>query len=256
VAFTGGMAIGEKWAGNADSEDHWRDTMVKVTGPLAASVQSAFTSQWANAVGEILVGDAFYPTPPASGDPAGQDVTLHLGVASSPNSDTHPLRIVFTQTFLAARKTLYITTPYFVPDRIMREAVAKRARSGVDVRLLLPDEHTDAKPIRQATHSYLEELLEAGVRVYEYQPTMIHTKHVVVDGQWSVVGSANMDIRSKEINDENVLGILDAGFARELEATFLDDLKHTEEIRLDAWRKRGPFKRVLERTCRLFVEQY
>lgn len=256
VAFTGGMAVGDKWLGNADTEEHWRDTMVKVTGPLAATLQSAFTGAWAHAAGEILVGEKFYPTEPPAADAGGEPVTMHLGVASAPSSDSHPLRVVFTQTFLSARKTLYITTPYFVPDHVVREAVAKRARSGVDVRILLPDEHTDAKPIRHTTHSYMEELMEAGVRIYEYQPTMMHTKHVVVDGRWSVVGSANMDIRSKELNEENVLGILDAGFARELEATFLKDLEKSQEIRLDEWRRRGVFKRFLERTCRLFAEQY
>jgi cardiolipin synthase len=256
VAFTGGMAVGDKWLGNADSEEHWRDSMVRVTGPLAATVQSAFTGCWAHAAGEILVGEKFYPTLPVPADPVAEPVLMHMGVASAPSSESHPLRVVFIQTFLSAQKSLYITTPYFVPDQVVREAVAKRARSGVDVRILLPDEHTDAKPIRHTTHSYLQDLLEAGVRVYEYQPTMMHTKHVVVDGRWSVVGSANMDIRSKELNEENVLGILDAGFARELEKTFFADLEKSTEIRLQEWKKRGLFKRFLERTCRLFAEQY
>ena len=257
TAFTGGIAIGDKWLGNADNEEHWRDTMVKVTGPLAATVQSAFTATWAYAAGEILVGEPFYPPlPPARADPSAAPALLHMGVASAPSSDDHPLRILFMQTFLAARKSLYIATPYFVPDRVVREAVAKKAREGVDVRILLPDEHTDALPIRQTTHSYMQELLEAGVRIYEYQPTMIHTKHVVVDGRWVVVGSANMDVRSKELNHENVLGILDAEFGRIVEETFLEDLKQAEEIKLEEWRKRGVFKRLLERTCRVFAEQY
>jgi cardiolipin synthase len=256
VAFTGGMAVGDKWLGNADSEEHWRDSMVRVTGPLAATVQSAFTGAWAHAAGEILVGETFYPTQPVPADPVAEPVMLHVGVASAPSSESHPLRLVFTQTFESAQKTLYITTPYFVPDHVVREAVAEKARSGVDVRILLPDEHTDAKPIRQTTHSYTQELLEAGVRVYEYQPTMMHTKHVVVDGVWSVVGSANMDIRSKELNEENVIGILDAGFARELEKTFFADLEKATEIHLEEWKKRGLFKRFLERSCRLFAEQY
>lgn len=257
TAFTGGIAIGDKWLGNADSEEHWRDTMVKVTGPLAATVQSAFTAPWAHAAGEILVGEPFYPPrPAAAADLSAAPALLHMGVASAPSSDDHPLRVLFMQTFLAARKSLYIATPYFVPDRVMREAVAKKAREGVDVRILLPDEHTDAMPIRQTTHSYMQELLEAGVRMYEYQPTMMHTKHVVVDGLWVVVGSANMDVRSKELNDENVLGILDADFGRVVEATFLEDLKQAEEIKLEEWRKRGVFKRLLERTCRVFAEQY
>ena len=253
IAYTGGMAIADKWLGNADSEEHWRDSMVRVTGPPAASIQSAFAAPWAHSAGEILVGETFYPT---LDDSTGSGAIRTVGVMSAPTSDHHPLRLLFMQTFLAARRTLYITTPYFVPDRVLREAVAAKARSGVDVRILLPDEHTDAFPIRQTTHSYLGELLEAGVRAYEYQPTMMHAKHVVVDGVWSVVGSPNMDIRSKELNEENVLCVLDPELGARLDETFRRDLARSEEITLDKWRRRGWPKRVMERGFRLFAEQY
>jgi cardiolipin synthase len=256
VAFTGGMAVGDKWLGNADTEESWRDTMVRVDGPFATTVQSSFAAPWAHTAGEMLVGDTFYPPFPPVPIAPGQAAVQHTGVASTPAPEHHPLRLFFMQTFLSARKTLYITTPYFVPDAVMRAAVAKKARSGVDVRILLPDEHTDAKPIRQTTHSYLEELLEAGVKVYEYQPTMMHAKHVVVDGKWVVVGSANMDIRSKELNDENVVGILDPVLGAEMDRLFLKDLEKAEQIHLEKWKERGPFKRLMERTCRLFAEQY
>src|SRR5439155_14884603 len=137
-----------------------------------------------------------------------------------------------------------------------RRVAVERARAGVDVRLLLPDDHTDAKPIRLASQNYYEEMLESGVHVYEYQGTMMHTKAVVVDGQWSIVGSPNMDIRSKELNMENVLGVLDAGFASELEATFRKDLAKSREIKLQEWRQRSWWQRLLERVCALFEEQY
>jgi cardiolipin synthase len=253
VAFTGGMAVGDKWLGDADSKEHWRDTMVKVTGPPAASLQSAFAPLWAYASGEILVGRAFFRLDNVEGDQGG---LLHTGLASSPSSEDHPLRLFFAQSFAAARQRLYITTPYFVPDASTRRLAEERARAGVDVRILLPDEHTDAKPIRLSSHYYYEEMMDAGIRVYEYQSTMMHSKHVVVDGKWSIVGSANMDIRSKELNMENVLGILDAGFAAEMEATFLEDLKKSREIRPDEWRRRGPWERFKERVCAMFEEQY
>jgi cardiolipin synthase len=256
VAFTGGMAIGDKWLGNADTDESWRDSMVRVTGPFASTVQTAFAAPWSHTAGEILVGEKFYPPYPPEPIVPGRGPVRHMGIASSPSADHHPLSTFFIQTFLSARKTLYITTPYFVPDKTMREAVAKKARSGVDVRLLLPDEHTDAMPIRQTTHKYLEELLEAGVKVYEYQTSMMHTKHVVVDGTWVVVGSANMDIRSKELNHENILGILDPALGAQMNAVFLEDLKHAEEIHLEQWRKRGVFKKLWERACSLFAEQY
>jgi len=253
VGFTGGAAVGDKWLGDADTEEHWRDTMVKVTGPPAASLQSAFAQLWAYASGELLAGPAFFRPDNVEGDAGG---LLHTGLASSPSSEDHPLRLFFIQSFAAARRRLYITTPYFVTDGSTRRVVEERARAGVDVRILLPNEHTDAKPIRFASHRYFDELLEAGVRIYEYQPTMMHTKHVIVDGRWSIVGSANMDIRSKELNMENVLGVLDAGFAAELEAAFASDLRKAKEIRLDEWRRRGRTQRVLERVCALFAEQY
>ena len=131
-----------------------------------------------------------------------------------------------------------------------------RARAGVDVRLLLPGEHTDAKPIQWASHSYFEELLAAGVRIYEYRPTFMHAKHVVVDSAWVVVGSANMDVQSKELNEENVLGILDAPFAAQVERSFFADLERSNEIRLEDWRKRGWGQRILERVSVLLEEQF
>jgi cardiolipin synthase len=121
---------------------------------------------------------------------------------------------------------------------------------------LLPGEHTDAKPIQWASHSYFEELLAAGVRIYEYRPTFMHAKHVVVDGAWVVVGSANMDVRSKELNEENVLGILNAPLAAQVERAFFADLERSSEIRLEDWRRRGWGRRVLERVAVLFEEQF
>ena len=253
VGFTGGMAVSDKWLGDADSKEHWRDTMVKVTGPPAASLQSAFAPLWAYASGELIAGRAFFRPDNVEGDQGG---LLHTGLPSSPSSEAHPLRLFFVQSFAAARERLYITTPYFVPDEGTRRVAEDRARAGVDVRILLPDDHSDAKPIRLTSERYYEEMMEAGIRVYEYQSTMMHTKGVVVDGKWSIVGSPNMDIRSKELNMENVLGVLDAGFAGELEAAFRKDLEKSKEIKLEEWRRRGVVRRVLERVCELFAEQY
>jgi cardiolipin synthase len=255
VGYTGGVAVGDKWLGDARNPGEWRDTMTRVTGCLASDLQSLFAEDWAAVTGEILVGAGYYPDheePPADGRP----VLRHMTVASSPGSEQHPMRFFFVLTFLAARRKLYIASPYFVPDRHTREAVARLAREGVDVRILLPNHHTDAKPIRQASHSYYDELLSAGVRIWEYQPTMMHSKLTVVDGCWSVVGSANMDIRSKELNEENALGVLDAELAAAIEASFLADLARAREVRLDQWRRRGLLPRVVERLCVMFAEQF
>lgn len=253
VGFTGGAAIGDKWLGNAQDEKHWRDSMIKVTGSLASNLQSAFAEPWAYTCGELLVGPQFWtPLDPEDDKPD----TRHIHVVSSPSSEEHPLRLFFMLSFMAARRKLYLSTSYFVPDKHTRQAVAERARQGVDVRVLVPNEHTDAKPIRLAGRSYYDELLSAGVRIYEYQPTMMHCKLVVIDEQWSIVGSANMDVRSKELNQENVLGILDTEFAGQIESTFLQDIEHAREIKLDEWRRRGLWERSKERFWVLFAEQY
>ena len=267
TGFTGGMAIGDKWLGHAQAPENWRDTMVEVTGPLATSLQSAFVAPWAHTTGEILAGPRFFPphvravsaaeTRAHSAQPRdAQPVTRHTGIASSPSSENHPLRLLIAQTFLSANKRIYITTPYFIPDDSLRKALIERARAGVDVRVLSNSDHTDAKPIRLASHSYFEELLAAGVRIYEYEKTMIHSKHIVVDGVWCVVGSPNMDVRSKELNEENVLGIVDTGLGRELEKTFLEDQSNAREIRLEEWKQRGWFTRIVEELAALFEEQY
>jgi cardiolipin synthase A/B len=253
IAYTGGAAVGDKWKGDARNPEEWRDTMVRVDGCLAHNLQSAFGELWAFCTGEVLTGDDVFP--PDIDDDAASSVQS-CGIISSPSSEEHPLRLFYFLTFLAARERLWITTPYFVPDKHTRQVVKRRAQAGVDVRILMPNEHTDAKPIRRASHSYYQELLNAGVRIYEYQPTMMHSKHVVVDGKWSVVGSANMDIRSKELNEENVLGILDHSLAQQLEETFLADLERSREIDRVQWQKRGTSARIIERIAVLFAEQY
>ncbi len=254
VGFTGGAAVADKWLGNAEDPEHWRESMVRVSGCLATNLQSAFAEVWTATQGEILAGPAFFPVEHEP-DGEGEEISHHVHVISSPSAEAHPLRPVFWLSFRAARERLYITSPYFVPDKHLRAVIEERARAGVDVRILLPNERNDVGPVRWASHSYYEELLREGVRIWEYQPTMMHAKQMVVDGAWSVVGSANMDVRSKELNLENVLGILDRRFGKQLESTFLDDLERATEIRLDEWRQRGIGHRVLERVAVLFAEQ-
>jgi cardiolipin synthase len=257
VGYTGGAAVGDKWLGNARTPEEWRDIMLRTTGGLARDLQSHFAEDWAAVTGEILAGEAFYPGPAGETPEAEPDPPIkHTGVASSPGSEQHPMRYFFLLTFMAARRKLYVASSYFVPDEHTRRAVARLAKEGVDVRILLPNRHTDAKPIRLASHSYYDELLSSGVRIWEYQPTMMHSKLLVVDGCWSVVGSANMDIRSKELNEENVLGILDPGLAAAIEKSFLADLERSREINLDLWRQRALGQRILERVSVMFAEQF
>jgi cardiolipin synthase len=251
IGYTGGMAVSDQWLGDARNEKEWRDIMVRVTGCLAQNVQSAFAEMWAYVCGEVLTSEAFFPD--TSDD---KSEIRSIAVVSSPSSEEQPLHLLFYKTFMAARERLWITTPYFVIAKTTRDVLAERARAGVDVRILLPGNHTDAKPIRWAGHNAYQSLLDAGVRIYEYQPTMIHTKALVVDGKFSIVGSANMDIRSAELNEEAVLGILDREFAQKLEAAFERDLEHALELDPERWRHRSIAAKALERVSGLFGEQY
>jgi cardiolipin synthase len=258
VGYTGGAAVGDKWLGDARTPDEWREDMVRVTGPPALSLQAAFAQTWTVLTGEVLVGPAFYPPDPepaAAGTP-GEPLSVHVGVLSSPSDEQLPLRKVFWMSFASARRRLYVTNAYFVPDHGLLSALKERARAGVDVRVLVPGHLTDAKPVRWAGQAHFEELLEAGVRIYEYQGTMLHAKTLVADGTWTVVGSANLDIRSMELNQENVLGIVDARFAAQVEATFLQDLRRAQEVRLEEWRRRPWYKKLRERASELFDEQF
>jgi cardiolipin synthase len=255
VGFTGGAAFADDWLGHSQDPDHWRDSMVRVTGPPARALQAAFGQLWANTCAEILVGEKFYPTGDP-GDDEGEPITRHVGVTSSPGGEDHPLRLVFLLSFLAARKRLYVTTSYFVPDASLVHGLEDRARAGVDVRLLVPGKYYDAGPVRWAGHRHFQRLLEAGVRIFEYRPTMLHVKTVVVDGVWAIVGSANLDLRSWELDEENVLGIHDSEFGAQLEERFLADLERADEVRLEMWRRRGLWPRTREVLAGLLAQEF
>ncbi|MFL5401475.1 MAG: phospholipase D-like domain-containing protein [Gemmatimonadales bacterium] len=250
VGFTGGAAVSAKWKGNVNNSHEWRDSMTRVTGPMVAGIQSAFTSNWLYCTGEVLAGPRFFPRLDPGPGPCG------LSVVSSPSDAMQPVRLLFWLSFINAHRRLWICNSYFIPDHRLREAVIQRSRAGVDVRVLVPGNHTDAVPVQAAGRSYYEELLDAGVRIFEYQPAMMHAKTVVVDGAWSVVGSSNLDERSMELNEENVLGISDPDFAAAIEQGLTEDFTRSREIRLEEWRRRSLRRRIFERAAKALIEQY
>jgi cardiolipin synthase A/B len=250
IGFTGGAAISAKWKGNVTNTHEWRDSMTMVTGPLVGGIQSAFAGNWVYCCGEVIAGPRFFPPLDTGKGPCS------LSVVSSPSDALQPIRLLFWLSFINARHRLWICNSYFIPDRRLRAAVTERAQAGVDVRVLVPGNHTDAIPVQAAGRSYYEELLAAGVRIFEYQPAMMHAKTVVVDGAWSVVGSANLDERSMELNEENILGIADRDFAAAIEAGVEQDLKRSREIHLDQWRKRSIQRKFFERIAKAMIEQY
>ena len=196
--------------------------MTRVTGALVTGVQSAFAANWVYCCGEVIAGPRFYPIGKDGGPACG------LSVVSSPSDAQQPIRLLLWLSFINARRRLWVASSYFIPDQHLRKAVQARARAGVDVRILVPGNHTDAIPVQYAGRGFYEELLQAGVRIFEYQPSMMHAKTVVVDDGWTLVGSANMDERSMEINEENLLGVAESSFARSVAEGFERDLSPRE----------------------------
>ena len=250
VGFTGGAAVSKKWKGNVRNEHEWRDSMTQVTGPMVAGIQSAFATNWVYCTGEVLAGPRFFPELERGPGPCA------LSVVSSPSDALQPIRLLFWVSFRNARKRAWICNSYFIPDSRLRDALIERAQNGVDARILVPGNHTDAVPVQWAGRSYYEELLKAGVRIFEYEPAMMHAKTTVVDGAWAIVGSANLDERSMELNEENVLGIADPEFATAIEDGLVEDFARSREIKLEEWRKRPFIQRCLEAAAKVLIEQY
>jgi len=250
VAFTGGAAISKKWVGDVRTSHQWRDSMVRITGPLVGGIQSAFTENWVYCTGEILSGERFFPPIDAAAGPCS------VSVVSSPSDAQQSVRILFWLTMANARRRLWICNSYFIPDPRLRKAVIDRAHRGVDVRILVPGNHTDAVPVQLAGRSYYQELLEAGVRVFEFQPSMMHAKTIVADDTWSVVGSANMDERSMELNEENIVGVADETLARAIADGLEADFARSKEVSLEQWRRRPLWQRGLEAVAKVLIEQY
>jgi cardiolipin synthase len=250
VAFTGGAAVSKKWEGDVRTHHQWRDSMTRVTGQLVTGIQAAFATNWVYCTGEVLAGPRFFPPHEVGPGLCG------LSVVSSPSDSAQPIRLLLWMSFTNARRRIWISNSYFIPDVQLRAAVMDRARAGVDVRILVPGDHTDAVPVQLAGRSYYEELLAAGVRIFEFQAAMMHAKTVVVDDNWSIVGSANMDERSMELNEENVIGIADRDFARSVAEGVEHDLTRAKEIRPEAWSRRPLWQRGFEKFAKILIEQY
>ena len=243
VGYTGGFAIADEWSGDGRHEDQWRDTSVRVEGPVVNQLQAAFASTWAEATGQLLMGERVFPE---SGDSPPGEITAGLMYDAPSLGSTNAERF-FILSITGARERLYITNAYFVPDRHFRQALVEAVERGVDVRVLTPGLNTDRPSTYHAARAGYEELLEGGVRIWHYRPTMVHAKTVVVDRIWSSVGTINFDNRSMVLNDEVALVIRDEPFARRMEELFLEDLDYADEVTLEEVRSRGTLDRLKER---------
>jgi cardiolipin synthase len=237
VGWTGGFGIDDKWFGDGRSAGSWRETNVRFEGPAVRQLQAAFAAAWVEATGVMFTGRATV-------EPEENGATAAALLYTSPTLGSTAAERFFALSIAGARKTLYITNSYFAPDRNFIDLLATAARRGVDVRILTAGQRTDVPIVRLAGRAWYDTLLDAGVRLYEWQPTTLHAKTFVVDGEWSTVGSMNFDNRSMALNDEATLMVLDRAIGQQMNRIFLDDLQHTQEITVEAFRTRSWLQRI------------
>ena len=222
IGFVGGVGIAELWAGNADSPQHWRDNHYKVTGPVVAQLQAAFATSWLKTRGETLHGANYFPPLSNTGP--------YLAQAIRSGAHNENLDLMYLLAIASAQKTLRIENAYFLPDDLMRKELTEAAKRGVKVEVLVPGKKIDQKLVRLASRRHWPELIRAGVRIFEYQPTMVHVKLMIVDDIFVSVGSGNFDNRSIRLNDEANLDVLDRNFAAQQTRLFEMDKRCSHEV--------------------------
>ncbi|NLW95288.1 MAG: cardiolipin synthase B [Xanthomonadaceae bacterium] len=244
VGFTGGVGIADQWSGHAQDPDHWRETHFRVEGPVVAQLQSAFNDNWIKTTGELLNGPDHFPPLERAGD-----MDAHLFIAS-PAGGSESMHLMYLQAVAAAVRSIDLCAAYFVPDHLIAQALLAARQRGVRVRVLLPGPHIDSETVRLSSRASWGPLLEGGVGIHIYQPTMIHVKLLVVDEELVSVGSTNFDIRSFRLNDEASLNVYDRGFAEAMTRVFEEDLARSTRYTLDDWNARTARERFAEAVVR------
>jgi len=225
IAFVGGACIADEWMGNADSPQHWRDNHYQVIGPVVAQLQAIFMANWLKTRGHVLHSADYFPPLASTGSSLAQALRSSAGNAN--------LDLMYLLAIASAQKTLRIENPYFLPDALTRKELTDAARRGAKVEIIVPGKFVDHKIVRAASKRHWPELLRAGIKIYEYQPTMVHVKLMVVDDAFVSVGSGNFDNRSIQMNDEANLDVLDRDFAAQQTRLFELDKKQSKEMTLD-----------------------
>ena len=247
VGFTGGAGVADHWLGHAEDKDHWRDTQVRMHGPIVRLVEAAFYENFFETAGIVM---------PQLDDLRGEeDDTGHsLVLRSSPTGGSNDLKRLYLLGVASARRTIDITSPYFVIDESSEWSLRDAVNRGVKIRILVEGDKTDAMPVKYASREAYESLLSMGVEIYEYQPTMMHTKTLVVDGAWSMFGSANFDNRSLELNDELNVAVWDRDLARRFTDDFEQDLRASSRLDLATWQQRSFLEKSREKFWSYFGE--
>lgn len=240
IGFTGGVGIADQWAGHAHDPDHWRDIHFQVEGPVVAQFQAAFLDNWIKTTGRVLTGDTYFPALAPTGD-----LKMHMFM-SSPAGGSESMQLMYLMAITAAEQSIDIEAAYFIPDALMSRELLKARSRGVRVRILLPDKHIDSETVRIATKRAWGPLLEGGVEIHEYEPTMLHCKMLIFDHYMVSVGSTNFDMRSFELNDEASLNIYNAEFAKRMTKVFEEDLKASTSYDFLRWQQRPWLEKVAE----------
>ena len=243
IGFIGGAGIADQWYKIRGRNPRWRDTVIKVKGDAVTHLQATFASTWLEAHGDVLASHNFFRV-----DEHPAEDTVAMIVNSTPSyGGASRARILFQTLVASATKTIYITTPYFLPDKSLADELMDAIRNrGIQVKILVPGKKSDLLLTRSASRRGYGPLLEAGAKVYEYQPSMIHAKILLIDGLWSVVGSTNFDQRSFAINNEVNMAVRGVAFTQCLEQDFLHDLADSCELSYDKWRRRSIIERIPE----------
>ncbi len=249
IGFVGGINISDRYDNSIDTGLFWRDTHVKFVGPLVHNMQRHFMVSW-NSAQETRLEFSKELFPPLKAPEATGTVGLAQMMAGGPIYPMSTIMLTYFKIFTLASRKLYITNPYFIPNESILDALKQSAVSGVDVRLLLP-EKSDSAIVGAASRFYFNDLLKSGVRIFLYKKGFVHAKTVVADTMLSIVGTANMDIRSFDLNFEIMSLIYGEEFASKLEKVFLEDLNDSVEVRVEAWKDIGLFKRLIYATARL-----
>jgi cardiolipin synthase len=249
VAYVFGHGIAKEWTGHAQDGEHWRDTGVRLEGPIVNAVQGTFAENWVEMTAEVLAGDKYFPHLPVAGS-----VRAHV-TASSPNGGVARLELMYKLAIASAQKELIIENPYFIPDQELVDLLRHAVERGVNVLVMVPGHVTDSSVVRHAGHAQFEQLVRAGVKIYEYQKTLNHQKVMIIDGIWSQVGSSNFDDRSLDINDEASVGLIDPAVAAQLRAAFAADLKDSTQVNLQTWTHRSFWHKLEDRVSYSINEQ-
>ena len=239
IGFTGGLGLADHWQGRAQSPEHWRDTQFKVVGPAVRGLEASFYENWLESGG--LSAPALDPRQPPQATGARSVV-----VWSNPTGGASNVKLLYLLSIAGARQQIDIQSPYFILDESTRWSLNAAVERGVRVRVVTDGEITDAMPVKDASRDGYQALLDAGIEIYEYEPTMMHVKAMVVDGVWSVIGSANFDNRSFELNDELTVGVQDHDLAQALTRDFEADIQKSIRLDADSWRERPLWQKLRE----------